>query len=193
MLRQRAGSQQIRPPRVAGPLFEQGERDARPAHWIDVLSGQPPVPGEPYRRRLETSQRTDLPAVQVQPTRQILGEASVCSRDEPVGQLRRQCRILGQSVESMLHSTIVPAQALARPWVYAQLPRSWRQSRRVHRPRAVLLQLCESIPVQCEQTHAVSLVAWYTAQRPGSRATSTGRTCAAGTKTEKLVSLKSTE
>ena len=104
------GSETTSPLRPAGTHLKQGERDTRLSLRVNIVYGESSVASEPNRRSLDTRQRGHLDAAQVRPTRQILGKASICRQDHPVNNVRRQRRILGQTIESTMHKTIVPVQ-----------------------------------------------------------------------------------
>ena len=91
-------------------LLEQCERDTRLERRINVIGGEVSGVGQPYRRFFESCQCDYLRTVQVRPACQVHGKVGVSSHDEPVDEFGRKRRILGQSVEGVMHQIIVPDQ-----------------------------------------------------------------------------------
>lgn len=97
--------QEPRPVRLPGTPVEQGERDLRLRHRIDVPGGQPPLVREPQSGlRTTRRQRHHLRPAEVHPTRERRAKLRVRPRDQPVDQLRRQRLIDSEPVQDTIHA-----------------------------------------------------------------------------------------
>jgi hypothetical protein len=112
MLYTRISSKSARPVRPTGTLLKQSKRDPRASPRVHIVRRESSIVRETNRGPFEPRQREHLRTSQLRPTRQLLGELRIRSRNHAVNKVRRQRRILGQSIQSTMHSTILAEQRL---------------------------------------------------------------------------------